>query len=90
MGLNDFLSRIMSENVVIRLAADRLNFDLAPTNNHAEIYTPGQIITHQPGFMRYVFSAILDKIEFVFQGSWDVYGKRGIESIRRGDCRTSQ
>lgn len=44
----------MSENVVIRLAAHRVNSDLGGSSGSVEIYTPGQTITCQPGFMRFV------------------------------------
>lgn len=42
----------MSENVFIRLGADRINPNIDINDRIPPLYTPGQTVTCQPGFMR--------------------------------------
>lgn len=44
----------MSENVAIRLGAFRINPNVLTNNQASNLYTPGQTITCQTGFMRLV------------------------------------
>lgn len=42
----------MTTNISIRLASDRVNNTLLTGDNIPKLFTPGQIITGQQGFMR--------------------------------------
>lgn len=44
----------MTTNIDIRLASTRVNTTLFTENAMPRIFTPGEVITSQQGFMRYV------------------------------------
>jgi len=44
----------MSQNVYIRLASQRIDNTIVSTSEIPKLFTPGEIITCQSGFMRWV------------------------------------
>lgn len=42
----------MTTNIDMRLASDRINTTLYTDNDMPRLYTPGEVITSQQGFMR--------------------------------------
>lgn len=46
----------MSRKITIRLACDRVNTSVALHQRYPKIFTPGEIITQQNEFMRYLFT----------------------------------
>lgn len=55
----------MNTNVNIRLASDRVNNLLITGDHIPRLYTPGEVITGQQGFMRY-FNNFYDIINLKF------------------------
>lgn len=45
----------MTTNIDMRLASTRINTTLQTDNVMPRLFTPGEVITSQQGFMRYVF-----------------------------------